>query len=166
MIHLDPPWKAKRASQRLSFLMADGCGGAPSLRRQRPFDFLTVRRRRRIVVREVEGKGAIRDQPQPRLAAISAVMRPEIVREGRQASFRYGRPKACHQLLVEGDIVFGHEHRPQYFLGADEVVQIGSAPRRTDRAAASGIERLLILRKARVPDVERASARKGLAGPP
>src|SRR5688572_29176112 len=75
------------------------------------------------------------------------ITRPEVAREGGEAAFGNALPDLRHQLLVEADIMLGHQHRAQNFARLHQMVQIGPAPGHADRAAASFVQRSLVLGK-------------------
>src|ERR1044072_2094472 len=77
-----------------------------------------------------------------RLAAIGSA---EAVGEARQSSLADREAQVGHQLLVETEIVLGHQHRAEDLARTDEVVEISAAPGRADRAGAGRVERPPVL---------------------
>src|SRR3546814_18269184 len=101
----------------------------------------------------------------PGSAAPPAIARKKIPGHRRQPPFRYRGAKLGHHLLVEADIVLGHQHCAQDFSGFHKMMEIGPAPPCADRAAAIGVQRPLVLGNAPVADFYRPVTGKGLTGP-
>ena len=83
----------------------------------------------------------------------------------REPPSGYGVAHILHQILIEMDVMLGHQHRTQYFLGLYQMMQIGAVPSSTDRAIAIGIKRAFIFGKTGITNIERATQGKRLAVP-
>src|SRR3546814_3098862 len=89
------------------------------------------------------------------LRSILAVIRPESAGERRKSAFRDAGANPGHELLIEADIMLGHQHSTQYFPRFHQMMQVSAAPGRAYGAAAPFIERPLVLGKAGIADVQR-----------
>ena len=70
-----------------------------------------------------------------------------------------------HQPLVEPEVVLGHDHRAEDLAGSDQMMDVGALELRAGRTRATGLDRFLIFRELRIPDVDRAVSGEGLPGP-
>ncbi len=74
-----------------------------------------------------------------------------------KAAIRDGRAHARHKILIIPEVHPGQQHRPERFLGAHEVMQIGARIIASGRAIALLIERARIIRMARIAQVDLAT---------
>src|SRR3546814_8577498 len=83
------------------------------------------------------------------LRSILAVIRPKSAGERRKPAFRDAGANPGHELLIEADIMLGHQHSTQYFPRFHQMMQVSAAPGPAYGAAAPFIKRPLVLGKAR-----------------